>query len=160
MIHHKSHSTFICYTTHFTFLSSLTNIKNTIFPHFILLFTPPFTPLPHFPYEWDSKNHRTLLILLYHPQNRTGGFRPVRLHRLGLVEYEKAWNWQKTVQKKRFRNNLCDELILVEHPPVYISFNLVYIVDIHLEEVVMRVIFSLISKIPPESFSKLKEEVR
>ncbi|CBK22396.2 Lipoyltransferase [Blastocystis hominis] len=51
--------------------------------------------------------------------NRVGALRPVRLHRLGIVDYETVWNWQKTVQKSRFRTNLCDELILVQHPPVY-----------------------------------------
>lgn len=37
---------------------------------------------------------------------------------MGVVDYEKVWNWQKQVQKKRFRTNLCDELIVVQHPPV------------------------------------------
>ncbi|OAO14070.1 lipoyltransferase [Blastocystis sp. ATCC 50177/Nand II] len=50
---------------------------------------------------------------------RVGAPRPVRLHRMGVVDYEKVWNWQKQVQKKRFRTNLCDELIVVQHPPVY-----------------------------------------
>lgn len=42
------------------------------------------------------------------------------LHQPGLVPYETAWNWQRSLVAERRENpNLDDVLILLEHPPVY-----------------------------------------
>jgi lipoyl(octanoyl) transferase len=43
-----------------------------------------------------------------------------QLYNLGIVPYEVAWQWQRSlVAKRREDNDLQDVLILLEHPPVY-----------------------------------------
>jgi lipoyl(octanoyl) transferase len=43
-----------------------------------------------------------------------------QLYNLGMVPYEVAWQWQRSlVAKRREDNDLQDVLILLEHPPVY-----------------------------------------
>lgn len=41
------------------------------------------------------------------------------LHRLGLVEYGKAWNIQRDLFSERLSNKIDDTLILLQHPPTY-----------------------------------------
>lgn len=46
--------------------------------------------------------------------------RHCQLYKPGLVPYEVAWQWQRSlVAKRREQNDLEDVLILLEHPPVY-----------------------------------------
>lgn len=41
------------------------------------------------------------------------------LHRLGLVEYGKAWNLQRDLFSERLSNKIDDTLLLLQHPPTY-----------------------------------------
>lgn len=41
------------------------------------------------------------------------------LHRLGLVEYGKAWNIQRDLFSERLSNKIDDTLIILQHPPTY-----------------------------------------
>ncbi|WP_299487836.1 lipoyl(octanoyl) transferase LipB [Acaryochloris sp. IP29b_bin.137] len=46
--------------------------------------------------------------------------RPCWLYQLGLVDYQKAWDWQRQLVCDRIHNpQLPDTLLLLEHPPVY-----------------------------------------
>ncbi len=46
--------------------------------------------------------------------------RPCELHRLGLVPYAIAWEWQRALVSQRKQSpSLPDTLLLLEHPPVY-----------------------------------------
>jgi len=46
--------------------------------------------------------------------------RPCQLYSPGMVPYDVAWQWQRSlVAERRVQNNLEDVLILLEHPPVY-----------------------------------------
>ncbi|WP_299490461.1 lipoyl(octanoyl) transferase LipB [Acaryochloris sp. IP29b_bin.137] len=46
--------------------------------------------------------------------------RPCWLYQLGLVDYQKAWDWQRQLVRDRIHNpQLPDTLLLLEHPPVY-----------------------------------------
>lgn len=47
-------------------------------------------------------------------------FRPgtVVVHDLGLVAYDRAWELQKSLQKKRILNEIPDTVLICEHPPV------------------------------------------
>lgn len=38
---------------------------------------------------------------------------------LGRQPYQKVWDYQKTLLKKRVRNEISDHVIFVEHPPTY-----------------------------------------
>ncbi|KAK8799648.1 hypothetical protein WA158_006196 [Blastocystis sp. Blastoise] len=50
---------------------------------------------------------------------RTGPFRPCRLHQFQCLNYETVWDWQKQLQKARFRKQIPDVLMTVSHPKVY-----------------------------------------
>ncbi len=42
------------------------------------------------------------------------------VYNCGIIDYQDAWIWQKSLQQERIDNNdLGDALILLEHPPVY-----------------------------------------
>ncbi|WP_373538433.1 lipoyl(octanoyl) transferase LipB [Chamaesiphon sp.] len=42
------------------------------------------------------------------------------LYNCQQVDYQSAWDWQKSLQKERILNSNCsDALIVLEHPPVY-----------------------------------------
>ncbi|MCS6815136.1 MAG: lipoyl(octanoyl) transferase LipB, partial [Cyanobacteria bacterium] len=44
----------------------------------------------------------------------------LRVYRLGVVPYQQAWQWQRSlVHARRMDPNLDDVLLLLEHPPVY-----------------------------------------
>ena len=46
--------------------------------------------------------------------------RGLYLYNLGLVPYQQAWDWQRSlVQQRRTDPHLDDVLLLLEHPPVY-----------------------------------------
>lgn len=45
--------------------------------------------------------------------------RPLRIDRLGTVEYSKAWELQKELQQKRIDDAVDDTVLLLEHPSVY-----------------------------------------
>lgn len=46
--------------------------------------------------------------------------RPCWLYQPGLVDYQKAWDWQRQLMCDRIHNpQLPDTLLLLEHPPVY-----------------------------------------
>ena len=40
---------------------------------------------------------------------------------LGLSDFNETWELQKKLQTKRILNEIEDHLLLVEHPPVYLS---------------------------------------
>ena len=43
----------------------------------------------------------------------------IEILNLGLQDYVKVWQLQQTLLSQRAENQICDQLILVEHPPVY-----------------------------------------
>lgn len=46
--------------------------------------------------------------------------RLIEVENLGLIPYQKAWEYQQELVKERLENpELSDKLLLVEHPPVY-----------------------------------------
>ena len=46
--------------------------------------------------------------------------RSLHIEHLGLIPYQKAWEYQKKLVQARLENpELADQLLLVEHPPVY-----------------------------------------
>ncbi len=46
--------------------------------------------------------------------------RECALYDCGIIDYQTAWIWQKSLQQSRIDNpNIADALVLIEHPPVY-----------------------------------------
>jgi lipoyl(octanoyl) transferase len=45
--------------------------------------------------------------------------RNCQLYTPGIVSYETAWEWQRSLVASRRQQDLEDVLILLEHPPVY-----------------------------------------
>ncbi|MBD3880151.1 lipoyl(octanoyl) transferase LipB [Phormidium tenue FACHB-886] len=53
-------------------------------------------------------------------QERAAGTQQCQLYQCGLIDYEVALNWQRSLLADRKENSsLSDVLILLEHPPVY-----------------------------------------
>jgi lipoyl(octanoyl) transferase len=48
-----------------------------------------------------------------------GGQPVCEIHRLGLIEYEDAWQLQRELAARRAAAEIPDTLLLLEHPPVY-----------------------------------------
>jgi lipoate-protein ligase B len=48
-----------------------------------------------------------------------GGQPVCEVHRLGLVDYEDAWQLQRELAARRAAGEIPDTLLLLEHPPVY-----------------------------------------
>lgn len=44
---------------------------------------------------------------------------PVEIRRLGLMDYQEAWDYQAEVAAQRARDEIADTILVVEHPAVY-----------------------------------------
>ena len=52
-------------------------------------------------------------------KRRSSGTAVCDVHKLGLVEYEDAWQLQRELAARRAAGEIPDTLLLLEHPPVY-----------------------------------------
>jgi len=52
-------------------------------------------------------------------KNGTSRSKKIEILDLGMQDYKKSWNFQKSLLKKRSNNEINDTLIFVEHEPVY-----------------------------------------
>ena len=52
-------------------------------------------------------------------KNSTSRSKKIEILDLGMQDYKKSWNFQKSLLKKRSNNEINDTLIFVEHEPVY-----------------------------------------
>lgn len=88
-----------------------------------------------------------------------------------MIDYQQVWDWQKELQKERFRKNIPDVLMTLSHPKVYGQFSsklvdelwvstLFLTIDTRSEEEATSRIFCSIKRILSTNYTKLKEEVK
>lgn len=44
---------------------------------------------------------------------------PIEIQRLGLIDYQKAWDYQAELAAQRARDEINDQLLILEHPSIY-----------------------------------------
>lgn len=58
--------------------------------------------------------------MLIYPDRKSTSKHQCLLYNCGVIDYQTAWIWQKSLQKERILDrNLPDALVILEHPPVY-----------------------------------------